>query len=148
VNVTYAVDWAGTVGNPGIARHVIDKLKVFTPTLKVVAGTMMAVRNESKSYATIIAEETSVPSKWRKNLRDWSQSIRTDAEGLYDAVYDLYAEFNDGWDTPDDGNALDTTNDYPNGNASYFYDDHQHPNAAGHALMATGYWTAVNTVRI
>jgi len=148
VNVIYDIDWAGTEGNPGIARHVINKLRGYNPDLVVVAGTMLAVGNAGKSYATIIAEETSVPSKWRKNLRDWSASIRTDSEGLYDTVYDLYTDFNLGWPAGDDGDAADPTNDYPNGNPAYFYDDHQHPNAAGHAIMATGYWTAGNSVRI
>lgn len=147
VNVTYDIDWAGTVGNPGIARHVIDKLRGFNADLKVVAGTMLAVGTEGKSLATIIAEETSVPSRWRRNLRDWSASIRTDAANLYDAVYDLYADFNLGWDVADDGNALNPVSDYPRGNPALFFDDHQHPNAVGHALMATGYWNAVNSVR-
>jgi hypothetical protein len=148
VNVTYDIDWAGTENNPGIARHVIEKLKVHTPTLKVVAGTMLAVGPDGKSYATIIAEETSIPSRWRRNLRDWSAAIRLDSAGLYDSVYDLYADFNLGWDTIDDGDAATPATDYPNGNPAYFYDDHQHPNAAGHAIMATGYWTAVDSVRL
>ena len=146
VNVTYAIDWAGTEGNPGIARHVINKLRGYNSDLVVVAGTMLAVGPDGKSYATIIAEETSIPSKWRKNLRDWSAAIRADTEGLYDAVYDLYTDFNLGWGS--DGNAADPTNDYPNGNPTLFYDDHQHPNLAGHTLMTTGYWTAVNSVRL
>jgi hypothetical protein len=145
--VTYAIDWAGTPSNPGIARHVIEKLRGFNPDLKVAAGTMLAVGADGKSYATIISEETSVPTVWRRNLRDWSLAIRADTEGLYDAVYDLYADFNLGWDVADDGDALDPINDYPNGNPALYFDDPQHPNAAGHAIMATGYWNAVNAIK-
>jgi lysophospholipase L1-like esterase len=154
INVTYDVDWAGTVGNPGIARHVIDKLRSYgNADMKVVAGTMLAIQSKDinspfpdLSYADIVANEG--VSKFRRNLRDWSQSIRDDAAGLYDAVYDLYADFQGAALSGDPGDGTTPTpNYYPNGDAALYYDDPQHPNFAGHTLMATGYWTAVDSVR-
>lgn len=139
VRVEYEVDFGGCVD--AIAADLI----AVAPDLKIVCGTQLAVGPAGKSYATIISEETSVPSEWRKNLRDWSTLIRTDDR--FDAVAEIYSVFNLGWDRGDDGNAATPATDYPNGNPSYFYDDHQHPNAAGHALMATAFFNAVQSVR-
>jgi hypothetical protein len=150
INVTYDVDWAGTVGNPGIARHVIDKLRGYgNADMKVVAGTMMAIQSKEiaipydpLTYAEIIAAEGT--SLFRRNLRDWSQSIRTDTAGLYDAVYDLYADFQGSALSGDPGDAFG--NYYPNGDVALFYNDPQHPGFDGHTLMATGYWAATESI--
>lgn len=140
--VDYEIDYAGLLD--AIAVDLQEALGNID-TVQIVCGTMLAVGNQGKSYATIISEETSVPSEWRKNLRDWSALIRADSR--YAGVYDLYTEFNLGWDTADDGNAATPATDYPNGNPAYFYDDHQHPNNAGHTLMAAGYWNAVASIK-
>ena len=141
--VDYEIDYADLLD---AIKADLEEALSGIDTVKIVAGTMLAVGADGNTYAQIITLEAS-NNFWRKNLRDWSALIRADEGTRFAAVYDLYTEFNLGWDAGSDGNAADPTNDYPNGNPAYFYDDAQHPNNAGHTIMATGYWNAVASVK-
>ena len=147
VNVDYEIDW-GT-----LVDAIVDDLQAIEPGLKVVCGTQLAIQAKSivspypdYSYAEMLADEVSNTSKFRRNLRDWSVLIRADSR--YDAVAEIYSLFNQGFPTEIDGDAATPATDYPNGDPALFYDDPQHPNAAGHLLMRDAFWAAVNSVRL
>lgn len=149
------VGGTGIAGNPTAVeyqdlQHIVGSfitaLQAGDSGLQVVSGTCMAVRavevdppHDPLTFAQVAA------SYWHNNLRDWSADIRADA--AYDAVYDLYADLNLGWAVGDDGDAEDPVNDLPKGDPLLFYDDAQHPNDDGHALLYTGYTTAIDSVR-
>jgi hypothetical protein len=138
--VDYEVDYGGCID------AITDDLRELIPDLKVVCGTQLAVGPAGMTLAEIIALETSSNNVWRKNLRDWSVLIRTDDR--FDAFAEIYGAFNLGWDAASDGDAAAPLTDYPNGDPSLFFDDHQHPNFAGHTLMATAFIDAVESVRV
>lgn len=80
-----------------------------------------------------------------------SQAARLATSGDFNSIAtvraDIYSGMNLGWDTPDDGNALDPVNDNPRGNPAYFpTTDNQHPNAAGHTKMYEIYRDAIIAV--
>lgn len=121
--------------------NIANALRATVPSLKIVSGTMMGVQAidyqtfEPLTYAQVAADG------WRVKLRDWSASVR--ADGRFAEVFDLFATFSDGWDTPDDGNPPAPVTDLPNGKPAYFFDDPQHPSDTGHAVMFAGYRDAI-----
>jgi hypothetical protein len=131
---------------------IAEDLRELDPNLKIIQGTQTAIMagDLTAPYDPIPYAEVEV-SDWRINLRDWSVLIRTDDR--YDAVAELFGNFSLGWDVGDDGNAINTLTDLPNGDpdlhrwgAGLASGDSQHWNTAGHALGYSLYWTATESI--
>lgn len=120
----------------GMVDHLRTKRDV-----DVVCGTMLALAAWATGTMDPLTYSQVAALAHRQNLRTFSAGVRADPK--YAAVYDMYADFNLGWDVSDDGDAPNPITDLPNGNPAYFYDDPQHPGSAGHAVIAAGYIAAV-----